>query len=472
MSCATTNTLVIDQGGQSTRAIVFDFRGQVVGSLSEPVPNALPSVKGFIEYDADELVLSIRQLLSRLPKAWLSGVTQVAFIAQRSSIIACNKTGQALSPMISWQDTRNAQWLKEQPWLEEAGQRIGFPVNAHGGASKMRWLLDHDRVLNEYAQKQELLFMPWGAYCLQRLAQAFLPVTDPILASKTLLSAYGGCDWSDQLLDFFGIESSLLPKIMPSEYHYGEMECANKILPVMLLGGDQNFLSCAYGQAAHQTHLFVNIGTGAFIQGAGTNGHPNLLRTAVAIDESGPCLPLLEGTVNSAASAIDEYQQVAQCTYTNDQLNEILEREINAPVFINTSKGVGSPYWQASTPNRFLMVPETTEQAMLAVIESILFLMALNIRLIREASPNISTILISGGLSKLNGLCQRLSTLTALPVKRCDDQEASARGAAMYLGEMVESITGDADDFFPADMSLECREKMHERFQQFIEAMG
>ncbi len=41
-------------------------------------------------------------------------------------------------------------------------------------------------------------------------------------------------------------------------------------------------------------------------------------------------------------------------------------------------------------------------------------------------------IRVSGGVSQLDGLCQRLACISALPVHRRDDPEASARGIA-YL---------------------------------------
>ena len=70
---------------------------------------------------------------------------------------------------------------------------------------------------------------------------------------------------------------------------------------------------------------------------------------------------------------------------------------------------------------------------MVAVIESIIFLLETNLReMLSLASPPLQ-IPISGGYAKLDGLCQRLSDLSGLPVYRPVEQEATARGTAFLL---------------------------------------
>ena len=69
----------------------------------------------------------------------------------------------------------------------------------------------------------------------------------------------------------------------------------------------------------------------------------------------------------------------------------------------------------------------------MAVIESIIFLLETILReMSKLASPPLQ-IQISGGFSKLDGLCQRLSDLSGLPVYRPVEQEATARGTAFLL---------------------------------------
>jgi glycerol kinase len=47
--------------------------------------------------------------------------------------------------------------------------------------------------------------------------------------------------------------------------------------------------------------------------------------------------------------------------------------------------------------------------------------------------PAPKQLRISGGLSQLDGLCQRLASLAGVPVARADDPEATARGLAWLV---------------------------------------
>ena len=81
---------------------------------------------------------------------------------------------------------------------------------------------------------------------------------------------------------------------------------------------------------------------------------------------------------------------------------------------------------------------------MVAVIESILFLLQANIELMTALNPAVDRIRVSGGLSNLDGLCQRLANLSGLNVERPVQVEATARGIAWQA-------TGCPDDWSSMD---------------------
>jgi len=103
---------------------------------------------------------------------------------------------------------------------------------------------------------------------------------------------------------------------------------------------------------------------------------------------------------------------------------------------------------------------------MVAVIESILFLLQANIELMTALNPAVDRIRISGGLSRLDGLCQRLANLSGLNVERPVQVEATARGIAWQAA-------GCPDDWSAMDTGkLFTPEKdvpLAGRYKQFIE---
>ncbi|MFT5420688.1 MAG: glycerol kinase [Candidatus Endobugula sp.] len=449
-------TLIIDQGGHSSRAIAFNQQGVAVDCCSEVTPPPLESTEGFVEFSSTPLIQSsnslLHEILQRLSHRFKATdkppIDALGVIAQRSSLIACNKTtAQAITPMISWQDTRHADWLAQQSFdIEEWQQLTGLRLSAHAGASKIRWLLDHHPEVQRCAKKNNLMFIPWGAYLLHQLMNKTELVCDISLAARTGLSEYGVHAWSDKLLSLFDIPKTCLPPIVPSAYDYGNITVGGHVIPVKLLGGDQQFIPLAYGEAALADSAFLNIGSGAFIQArtvtaVQTDKTPKqangLLTSQLMVSNNKTAIDIMEGTINGAATSLDWWQAQQQTPLTFTEVNHALTHTSTAPIFINTLTGTGSPYWIPAQTARFITMHDikisTQEQKTVAILESILFSCKINFDLICEENTDIEKIIISGGLSASDPLCQKLADLTGVAILRYDDTEASARGAAFYL---------------------------------------
>ncbi len=449
-------TLILDQGGHSTRAIVFNQQGVVINYCSEATPPPIKSSEGFVELPSAPIIQSSHSLLQRilqnishpLKVKDKHPIDAIGVITQRSSLIACNKaTAQAITPMISWQDTRYADWLAQQSFdIDEWQQLTGLRLSAHAGASKIRWLLDHHAEVQRCAKKNNVLFIPWGAYFLHQLMKKTELRCDISLAARTGLSEYGMHEWSDKLLSLFDIPITFLPPIVPSAYNYGNITIEGHSIPVRLLGGDQQFIPFAYGEAALENSAFLNIGSGAFIQArtftsAHTHQAPkqanSLLKTQLMVNNNKTAIDIMEGTTNGAATSLDWWQDQQQTPLTFTEINHALTHTSTAPIFINTVAGTGSPYWIPAQTARFIPIHDvnssTKEQEVVAVLESILFSCKINFDLMCEEDKTIKKIIISGGLSASNPLCQKLADLTNVAILRYQDTEASARGAAFYL---------------------------------------
>jgi glycerol kinase len=429
-----------------------------------------------VEYDSAAIVASTRLLLERLTqqlsKKQRKKITAAGVIAQRSSLIACYKnTGQAITSMISWQDTRNAEWLTQQALdYQYLHALTGLRFNAHAGASKMRWLLENNAAVQAQAEKENLLFVPWGAWFLQQLlADKKNLVTDPILAARTGLTSYGELQWSPDLLQLFTIPEHSLPPIVASTYHYGELAFGEQLIPVRLLGGDQNFIPCAYGTALMKQSAFFNLGSGAFIQSyTATANKDALLSTAIAIEKNQPPAIITEGTINAAATALDWWQTQLPRPFSFAEIDQLLANTQTAPLFINTLAGTGSPWWLPQKPPVFINAEEKSNaEKTVAVIESILFAAKSNLNQILLLNNTIEQIIISGGLARLDNLCQKLADLTELIVVRYTDSEASARGAAFYLTQKKKYKPTQE----PAMFTPQAQPLLTERFEQYSQAI-
>ena len=430
--------LCLDQGGQASRAMVFDQNGQLVARARETLEANRPGADR-VEYPAEILLKSIHNCIEKV----LTDLGErrhdiaAAGLATQRSNIACwdRQSGEALSPVLSWQDRRAHQWLAQlKPKTEFIHQRTGLFLNSHCGASKLRWCLDHIPQVKQAADEARLAFGPMASFILYRLLDERPLLSDPVNASRTQLLNIRNCDWDPELLELFGLPLPALPEVAPNQHHFGMLTIQDIRVPLTLVNGDQSTAIYAYGQVQPDT-AYVNIGTGAFVSrpsGMARLFSPDLLTSLVLEKENRDCEYVLEGTVNGAASALKWLAYEDAIDNIFEHLADWLEQTESPPVFLNGIGGLGSPWWVADFKSRFLAAGSREEKAV-AVAESIIFLLTINLEKMHHFASPPEQIQITGGLAQLDGLCQRLANLSGLPVYRPQECEATARGIAYLL---------------------------------------
>jgi glycerol kinase len=142
--------------------------------------------------------------------------------------------------------------------------------------------------------------------------------------------------------------------------------------------------------------------------------------------------------VNGAGAALRWAEQGWGLKDVEVQLPAWLARTGDIPLFLNGVAGLGAPFWVADFPSRLVGDGESWQQAC-AVIESIVFLLQVNLEAMQKMPPAPKRLLVTGGLGQLDGLCQRLADLSCLPVYRPAEHEATARGTAYLLAGFPEN---------------------------------
>ncbi len=425
-------TLVIDQGTHATRALVLDENGNV--RFSSFCKIALkPCGSDRIEQDANEILSSVDAVVQAAlsdPEVRKAGLVCAGLATQRSSVAAWDKhTGKPLAPVLSWQDRRVASWLKQfNCHADKIKQLTGLPVSPHYGAGKLRWYLDNISSVSRAQKEGRLAIGPLAAFILFHLLKKQPPVVDHANASRTLLWNIKTRNWDPWLLDLFKIPETILPVCRPICHDYGIIKAAN--IPITAVNGDQTAALYGLGNTK-QNSAIINIGTGAFVlipTGKNAMLHPALL-TGLSNSKESHSEYTIEGTINGAGSALDWAADQWNMPDIVNSLSDWLMREESPPLFINTIGGLGSPFWQKGPPPHLVGTGEPWQKAV-AVAESILFLIQINLQEMLNAGCTVDRIQVSGGLSRLDGLCRRLADLTQRPVYRPAETEATARGIA------------------------------------------
>jgi glycerol kinase len=474
---AAAGILAIDQGSHASRALVYDADGRVV-ARGEAAVDARHPRPGWVEHDADALLASVFDAVDAAlaePGVRSLAIEAAGLATQRSSIVCWDRaTGQPLSPVLSWQDRRNAAWLAGLG-LDPARVHAltGLVPSPHYGASKLRWCLDHLAPVRRAAADGTLACGPLASFLAARLLREQPCVVDPANASRTLLWDVRTGDWAPELLACFGISADWLPRCVPSRHEFGTLERGGRLLPLRVMTGDQAAALFAWG-APEPGVFYVNIGTGAFVQCLAAPGAvtpPGILRS-VAWSAPGEHLQVLEGTVNGAGAAL-EWLAAMQGVPVQALLEvgqAIRAAPGGLPLFMNFVGGLGSPYWHPGGEPAFRNDVDRVAQSSpgveaAAVLESIAFLLRVNIELMgaaaRPAPAGTARVAVSGGLARVDALCRCLASLCGIPVLRRADVEATAQGLGWLLATRRDEVEP------PACFEPEPDATLEQRFQRW-----
>jgi glycerol kinase len=466
--------LALDQGVHASRALVFDARGALLAkglcevSVHHPHPD-------WVEQDPEEIVASLREAIrDALQKlgAQAADLAAAGLATQRSSIVCWDRvTGRALSPVISWQDRRAHAWLARfAPHAEAIHATTGLVLSAHYGASKLRWCLDHLPAVAQAGTEGRLAFGPLASFLIFRLTAEQTLAVDPANAARTLLWNIKSLDWDAGLLHLFGLPASALPPCVPTRHHFGHLEADGRRIPLTIVNGDQSAALFAYG-SPHANSAYLNMGTGAFVQRTSGDypGYLPRLLTGIVLRDGDEKTYVLEGTVNGAGAALQWIEEDLGLEDIEQQLPVWLAADAEPPLFLNGISGLGAPFWVADFESRFSVEAEPWQMTV-AVAESIVFLIQINLDLFQKLASPLEQIVASGGLTWYEGLCQRISDLSGLPLYRPAEYEATARGTAWLLaGKPVDWPEPEFSVWFKPRANPALRER-YERWRAAMDA--
>jgi glycerol kinase len=466
--------LAIDQGGHASRACVFDARGDEHAAANVPVETQREG-QDRVEHDADALFDSVREAIAAAVAQLGAGrrrVRAAGIATQRSSIVCWDRhTGAALSPVISWQDRRAAGTIAAlAPHAGRVHSITGLVLSAHYGASKLRWCLDHLDAVRDAHAAGHLASGPLASFLLFRLAEERTLHADPCNASRTLLWDLGSRTWSTELLELFGVPPAALPPCGPNAGTLGTLDVTGSRIPITVCTGDQPAALYAFG-APPPDVASVNAGTGAFIQystGAKPVRVPGLL-TSIVWDFATSRRYVVEGTVNGAGSALDWAARTLGIDVASlvGNLEEWSRSIREPPLFLNGISGLGAPYWVSDFPSRF-EGEGAPEARVVAVLESIAFLIRRNLDAMRAGGLAPARIRLTGGLAASGAFTKTLADLCRLAVERPPAIEATARGLGFLLASEPEDwrVSPDRVPLVP-----ERNAALHGRYARWLAAM-
>jgi glycerol kinase len=446
----------LDQGTSSTRFMIFDQAGHVVGQHQREHRQILPQ-PGWVEHDATEIWERTGQVIVKaLEQANLKGhdLAGIGITNQRETIVAWDVlTGLPLANAIVWQDVRTQEFLtslsKED--REKLQHRTGLKIAPYFSASKIHWLIKNSEPVQRSiaAGTARLATMDsWLLWNLSGGVDGGVYFTDVTNASRTLLMDLETLDWHEELLSIFGIPRSLLPAICSSSQFYALTALEGPLgsrVPIAGILGDQQ--AAMVGQVCfnrgeskttYGTGNFALLNTGTEIVRS-TNG---LLTTVLFKLGDQPAHYALEGSIAVTGSAIQ---------WLRDQLGIINEaadiEELAASVsdnggvyFVPAFSGLFAPYWRGDARGVIVGLTRASTKAHFAraTLEAICYQTRDIIEaMVADSGVEILDMRVDGGITS-NELCMQMqSDIMGIEIIRPVIAETTALGAAYAAGLAV-----------------------------------
>ncbi|MCL2851446.1 MAG: glycerol kinase GlpK [Defluviitaleaceae bacterium] len=444
--------MALDQGTTSSRCILFGADGEIRSMAQKEHRQIFPK-PGWVEHDPMEIWSSqLSVAIEAMARIGASAVdiAAIGITNQRETVVVWDKrTGKPVCNAIVWQCRRTSDYceqLQSEGFDKQVRAKTGLPVDAYFSGTKIRWILDNIEGARAEAEKGNLLFGTIDVWLVWQLTKGRIFATDYSNASRTMLFNIHSLEWDGEILDRFGIPSSMLPRVLPSSHIYGNSskELFGGEIPIAGIAGDQQ--AALFGQCCFEPGMVKNTyGTGCFtLMNTGDKAvkSGNGLLTTIAWGLGGCVEYALEGSVFIAGAAV-QWLRDGLRMIDDAAASEAYAESVDdaggiyvVPAFV----GLGAPYWDQYA--RGIVVGLTRgvqkEHFVRATLEAIAYqsydvIKAMSV----DTSQRIMQIRVDGGACNNNFLMQFQADILDVEVCRPLITESTALGAAFLAGLAV-----------------------------------
>lgn len=434
----------IDQSTQSTKAILFDEKGNIIKRIDKKHAQ-LVNEMGHVSHNPMEIYHNTIQAVTELIRVTCIDKTLIRALGisnQRETTVMWDAKGNPYADAVVWQCARAKDIATRfVDHKEEIYDITGLPLSPYFPACKMRWLME------DVCPNEKFYFGTidtWLIYCLTN-KQVFK--TDASNASRTQLFDIHTGTWSKSLCELFQIPMESLPEVCDSNACYGYTDFEGYLdqpIPIYGVLGDSH--AALFGQGCHSKgQVKTTLGTGSSIMmniGEEYKKSHNGLATSLAWKIDGKIEYVLEGNINYAGAVItwliDDLGLISNpgdTSFCTEHANPVDET-----VLIPAFSGLSAPYWNDDVKAMFYGMSRTTgkNELVKAAVESIAYQITdiLN-GMASDSALALHQVKADGGPSKNAYLMQFLSDMSRTTVSVSKQEELSAIGVAYLAGISV-----------------------------------
>ena len=484
--------LALDQGTTSSRSILFDQQGAIVGIAQKEFKQHYPQ-PGWVEHDAHEIwETQLGTMVEVIAKGRIQPqqIAAIGITNQRETTVLWDReTGEPIAPAIVWQDRRTAatcDTLRTAGHASVLQEKTGLILDAYFSATKIKWLLDHTPGARERAAKGQLAFGTMDCWLIWKLSKGKVHATDVTNASRTMLYNIHTLQWDQELLKLFDIPQSVLPTVVPSSGVIGNCEVIpGHTIPIGGVAGDQQ--AALFGQLCIDPGMVKNTyGTGCFMlmnTGAQAIRSTNNLLTTIAWQLDGKTEYALEGSVFIGGAVVQWLRDQLKVIHSAPDIEKLASSvpDSQGVYVVPAFAGLGAPYWNAYARGTIFGLTRGSNQAHIAraALDSIAYQSADLLRAMQaDAKIPILELRVDGGATVNDLLMQFQSDLLDCKVVRPVITETTALGAAYLAGLAVGYWTSKeqlrslwkSNHLFTPQIDASTREQLLKGWQRAVNA--
>lgn len=454
---ATEIVVGVDIGTTSTKSVAFDTTGSALASHSVGYPLNEPA-PGYAEQNPDQIVAAVLETVQHVTAEVHRPIAGLAFSSAMHSLIGLNSDGSALTPSITWADSRagaQAERLRAASDGLALHRRTGTPLHPMAPLAKLVWFREQDPQLFKRVRH----WVGIKDYLLSRIADTL--VTDHSLASGTGLMDIHRLQWDAEALQLAEITAGQLPELVPT---------------TTVLAGLSSSAADFTG-VPRQTKLVVgagdgplaNLGSGAVHPGVaacsiGTSGALRVMVERPAVDRRGRvfCYALTEtrwvvgGAINNGGLVLGWTGEALAPDLGEAPEEELLRLAGEVPagsgglIMLPYLQSERAPHWSSLPRGAYIGLTREHRRGHLvrAALEGVCQQLGLVLQSMRDAGHEVREIRATGGFARSPMWRQMLADTLGMPIGFPAGHQGSSFGAALLgmqaLG-LVPSIEVAAD---------------------------
>jgi glycerol kinase len=481
----------IDEGTTLAKAVIFDHNAKVISSASVEISSYFPQ-PGWVEQDPQEILNATLKVASEAVRNGRIAPDELEAIGISNQLLTTifwdRNTGDPIGRAIVWQDNRTLPICEMLKTKDQNGieSRSGAHVFPNSAATKIRWLMEHDRLVQKGLARRDLLFGTVDTWLIWKLSGGAAHVTDLSNACLSLLLNTQSLGYDDWMLNELSIPLEILPELRSSSeiYAYTKPEVFLGVrLPIAGDAGDQ--FAAMFGQACFEPgSIFCNVGTGTSLC---LNMGNRYLPPASGLDA-----PILWAVNGVATRGMGSWTNIsgAAVQWLRDELGiirdtteaEVLANRVPDTLgvyFVPAFVGLGSPYDDPYARGTFFGITQSTSKNHLAraTLEGMAYQVRDCFENMKKASKmDIQQLRIGGGAAQNAFLLQFMADILGIPLTRPAIYESSVLGSAFLAGlgtgywETMDEIQAlvRPDRQFEPHLSAEQREQLYHGWQKAI----